>query len=148
MQARLQLGPTESCMTRDTSKPLVQIMHIHTPSLQSGSPAVARQLARSHIAYWLAASGFSLCPGEQTVINYPRFRERFLACALWEKASGRATSSLPRVLLIFLSPNTDFGELKGRCLKKKHTFWSFPLSFCSLPKHKDVWVYVHVKGGK
>lgn len=74
---RIQLGPTESCRIRDMSKPLVQITRVHAPLLQNGSPAAAGQLAGSHVACWLAASGSSLCPCEQNIITNPRFRERF-----------------------------------------------------------------------
>lgn len=77
MQMSLQLGPTESCMTRDMSKPLVQVVCACTPSPQSRSLTVARQLAGGHGASWLAASASYLCPGEQAVITNPKLKERF-----------------------------------------------------------------------
>lgn len=145
---RLQLGPTESCRIRDMSKPPVQITHVHALLLQNGSPAAAGQLVGSHVAYWLAASGSSLCPCEHHIITNPRFRRRFYYVFYGKKCQKKLHPPFQECLWIFLSPNTYFGVLKGRCLEKKQTIWSFQLSLCSLPKHRDVSVYVHVRGGK
>lgn len=147
VQMRWSLGPTVSCINRGMSKPLVQMMHIHTLSLQSSS-GIGRTagrkppclLARSQ---WLHSATVSR---QQELISClgGGFSMHFMG----KKCQEELHLSCQVHFWFFSFIQHYFGELRESCLGKKLMLWSLHLFIHPCAKHKDVGVHVHVRGGK